>query len=104
MQACTRIYNCYEDLSLTLYSTCPFTAAARQPAPWPPGRRPYALAHAHMLGQAPESAGNGDYARIGFRYYSADYAAIIPIIPPFFLKRGGFFLRLLAGIFDTLCQ
>ena len=29
-------------------STCPFTAAARQPAPWPPGRRPYAPAHAYM--------------------------------------------------------
>ena len=43
------------------------------------------------LGQSPESAGNGDYARIGFRYYSADYAAIIPIILPFFLKGEDFF-------------
>jgi hypothetical protein len=43
------------------------------------------------LGQSPESAGNGDYARIGFRYYSANYAAIIPIIPPSFKKGEAFF-------------
>ena len=40
------------------------------------------------LGQAPESAGNGDYARIGFRYYSANYAAFV------LKKRGGFLLKI----------
>jgi hypothetical protein len=41
------------------------------------------------LGQAPYSAGNGDYSRIGFRYYSANYAAIIPIIPPLKKQKKG---------------
>ena len=47
-----------------------------------------------FLGQSPESAGNEDYARIGFRYYSANYAAIVPIIPPFFKKKGRLFLEI----------
>ena len=43
------------------------------------------------LGQAPYSAGSGDYAIYYSADYAANYAAIIPIIPPFLKKGEAFF-------------
>ena len=70
---------------------CPFRRGAQPLSPLTSSFPPLTLSCG--LGQAPYAAGNGDYAIYYSADYAANYAAIIPIIPPFFKKGENFFKR-----------